>query len=154
MGKEEKRQEKKRFGSFIVEPIYVKKKLLSYEVTSVSRNFYTRFGVSTTMYTVFHQYYDNAEMADYLEMVCNMMYQMTMIIPDEEFMVGYISLMNKLYQKIGNIYKKSEGGKPEDDTDMRVTAAVMDIDRLSGSTIYADAMKAVREEEERLKSVN
>ena len=89
-------------------------------------------------------------MHPYLDTLINMMYQMAMIVPDEEFMNGYIKLMNEILDR-SNVYVSDISEKKALD-DMRVVAAVQDIDTISGETFFDDTMDYVRRKEKELKS--
>lgn len=150
MSKKVEKQKELNFGAFVVEPMYAINTLVAYNIRSRSKNFMLRIGMGTNAFAVFKTYYGDKEMHPYLDTLINMMYQMTMIVPDEEFMNGYVKLMNEMLDR-SNVYIGDISEKKALD-DMRVVAAVQDIDTISGETFFDDTMDYVRRKEKELKS--
>ena len=133
------------FGSFEVNPVYVGSELIAYEARSKSGNFRLRFGINTNMFKIFHRFRDDDSMLEYLEVLINMAYQMTMLLPDEKFMSGYADLTMELLERVAN-YDKDKSEKASLD-DMRVIALAQDIDDAYGTSMFEDNMNILREKE-------
>ena len=156
MEKQEKQKSEKRkaiiIGQYKLEPLYAVNYLYAYEVTSKSANFRLRVSDSTIMFGVFNTFYDNKEMHDYLDVVITMMYQMTMIVPDVDFVKKYTEIMNEMINKLAECVTPEQPSEEEAMGQMRLTAAIHDIDRMEGSDVYGEGMKAVKEAEKELRS--
>ena len=135
-------------GSFTVSHVYVGGELFAYEARSKSGNFRLKFGLSTTLFAVFHKLYKDMNMHEYLSVLINMAYQMTMIMPDEQFLYGYVELINKLYERTTS-YDKDKSEK-ESLKEMEAIALAQDIDELYGYSSFADNMDKLKEKEKEL----
>lgn len=156
MKKEKNQKNEKRkaivLGQYKVEPLYAVNVIFAYEVTSRSKNFKLRVGNSTIMFGLINTFYDKEEMHEYLEVVITMMYQMTMIVPDIDFIKKYTELMNEMITKLAESVTPEQPSEEEALEQMRAVAAVHDIDRMEDGNLYGKAMEAVKEAGNVLKS--
>ena len=87
-------------------------------------------------------------MREYLSVLINMSYQMTMIMPDEDFLYGYVELITKLYERTTN-YDKDKSEK-DSLKDMELISLAQDIDELYGYSAFADNMDKLKDKEKEL----
>lgn len=135
-------------GAFTVSPVYVGDELFAYEARSKSGNFRLKFGLNTTLFAIFHKLYRDENMREYLSVLINMSYQMTMIMPDEGFLYGYVELITKLYERTTN-YDKDKSEK-DSLKDMELISLAQDIDELYGYSAFADNMDKLKDKEKEL----